>query len=414
MKLLSSRRLLALYFAGMTCLHILVIWNAGPLIQKGYPDFTHMYAAGKIVRLGLGHQLYDDATQYRVQQQFASGVSIRQGALPYNHPPYEALFFVPLTYLPYFAAFVVWDLLGLAILAILPYLLRPHIALLQSSPAPYWIMASLGFYPISVALLQGQDVILLLLLIALCYVALKTNRDSAAGACLAIGLFRFHLLLPFFVMMLVQCRRRAVYAFVSVGAILVAISVGIVGGWQGALSYPKYAWNAERSMGRGAIVPADMPNLRGFLDAQISPLLSKPHIDWLFIVLSIVLLALAAYSWKFHLRKKLDISFSLALILSVFASYHAFAYDLTLYLLAIALVLNHLSGKNPPPFRSWLLFLPIVIFYCSPILMILWLHYGQLNLLAPVMFAWFWGVSSLPSSVGSQQSRQHSFLLLIE
>jgi hypothetical protein len=403
MKLLTSRRALALYFAGMTCLHVVVIWNAAELIQKGYPDFTHMYAAGKIVRLGLGHQLYDDATQYRVQQQFASGVSIRQGALPYNHPPYEALLFLPLTYLPYLAAFVVWDLLAFAILAFLPYLLKPHIPLLQSSPAAYWMLASLGFYPISVAFLQGQDVMLLLLLICLSYVALKTNRDLAAGAYLALGLFRFHLLLPFFVMMMVQ-RRRSVYAFVSVAAILVAISVAMVGGWQGALSYPKYAWNAERSMGRGAIVPADMPNLRGFLYTQISPHLSKSNIDILFLVISVALLAMAISTWRSRCKHNLDLAFSLAIILSVFDSYHAFAYDLALYLLAIALVLNHLHQRDTEKRRKLLLVAPITIFYCSPILMILWLHYGQLNLLAPVMFAWFWGVNYLPSTVHSERS----------
>lgn len=401
MRLLISKRFLTLYFIGMTCLHVFVMWNASELIQKGYPDFTHMYAASKIVRLGLGRQLYDDATQYRVQQEFASGVSIRHGALPYNHPPYEALFFLPLTYLPYFAAFVTWGLLGLAILVFLTYVLRPHIPLLQESPPAYWILASLAFYPISVAFLQGQDVILLLLLMCLSYIALKTNHNFAAGTCLAFGLFRFHLLLPFFVMFLVQRRRRALYAFVSVGAVLVAISVAMVGGWQGALSYPKYAWNAERTMGRGAIVPADMPNLRGFLDTQLSPLVSKGQIDLLFVALTVVLLAIAAFRWKARFKDNLDISFSLALILSVFASYHAFAYDLTLYLLAIALVANQVSRKNRPLTENWLVFIPIMIFYCSPILMVLWLHYGQLNLLAPVMFAWFWGVISLPSEMDS-------------
>src|SRR5437763_1301142 len=139
MKLLKSKKLLVWYFAAMTCLHGFLIWNAAGLIQKGYPDFTHMYAAGKIVRYGLGYRLYDEATQYRVQQEFASGVSIRHGALPYNHPPYEALIFVPLSYLPYLSAFVLWDVLGLVILVYLPYLLRPHVSLLETASPPFWV-----------------------------------------------------------------------------------------------------------------------------------------------------------------------------------------------------------------------------------------------------------------------------------
>jgi len=82
MKTRTFRMLLTLFLAGMLLLHLLLAWNAADLIRKGYPDFTIFYSAGKIVRQGLGAKLYDEQTQYRIQQEFAAGVSIRQGPLP--------------------------------------------------------------------------------------------------------------------------------------------------------------------------------------------------------------------------------------------------------------------------------------------------------------------------------------------
>src|SRR2546426_11491671 len=123
MKTRTFRMLLTLFLAGMLSLHLLLAWNAAGLIRKGYPDFTIFYSAGKIVRQGLGSKLYDEQTQYRVQQEVAAGVSIRQGPLPYNHPPFEALIFVPFTSPPYFTAYFLCGLAPLLILVAFPCLL---------------------------------------------------------------------------------------------------------------------------------------------------------------------------------------------------------------------------------------------------------------------------------------------------
>jgi len=186
MKMHNPRTLLTLFLAGMLSLHLLLAWDATDLIRKGYPDFTIFYSAGKIVRQGLGSKLYDEQTQYRVQQEFAAGVSIRQGPLPYNHPPFEALIFVPFTWLPYFTAYLLWDLVNLLILVALPSLLRPHVPLLQRVPVAGWLFVSLAFFPVFVALLQGQDIILLLLLFTLAFVSLKSRADFAAGCWLGL------------------------------------------------------------------------------------------------------------------------------------------------------------------------------------------------------------------------------------
>src|SRR5882757_11395393 len=100
----------------MLAIHLTIAWDSIDLIGKGYPDFTIFYSSGSILTQGLGRQLYDEPTQYRVQQQFAAGVSIRQGPLPYNHPPFEALAFVPFSFLSYPVAYCLWNLFNLIFL----------------------------------------------------------------------------------------------------------------------------------------------------------------------------------------------------------------------------------------------------------------------------------------------------------
>src|SRR5580658_7697280 len=97
---------IALLIVGMLCIHAVLFWKARDLVRQGYPDFTIFYTAGKMLRQGLGHSLYDGALQYQVQQSFASGVRIRKGPLPYNHPPFEALIFLPLASLDYAMAYL--------------------------------------------------------------------------------------------------------------------------------------------------------------------------------------------------------------------------------------------------------------------------------------------------------------------
>src|SRR5437868_14028208 len=167
MKRENLRGLLIIFLVSMVSLHVAIAWRARELVRRAYPDFTIFYSAGTILRRGLGHQLYDEATQFRIQQEFAAGVSIRQGPLPYNHPPFDALIFEPLARLPYFSAYLLWDLVNLLMLLAVVLLLRPHILMLQGSSAFFWVFVSLAFFPVFIALLQGQDSILLLLLVTL-------------------------------------------------------------------------------------------------------------------------------------------------------------------------------------------------------------------------------------------------------
>src|SRR5580658_10418440 len=187
----------------MLCLHLLFFINLRERIKRGYPDFTVFYTAATILREGLGHQLYDERVQYEVQKKSVGQIASRRGPLPYIHPPFEALIFLPLSWLPYPRAFAVWDLLNLAALFGVGLLLRRSVNMLRLIPPWKFVIASLAFFPIFDCFLQGQDSILLLLLCVLGFNALKREADVLAGCWLALGVFKFQFIIPIVLLFLI-------------------------------------------------------------------------------------------------------------------------------------------------------------------------------------------------------------------
>jgi hypothetical protein len=329
-----------IYLCGMVVVHAVVFWHARELIRKGYADFTIYYSAATMVRRGLGHELYNNIAQYKVQREFAPDVATRLDALPFNHPSFEALFFVPFTYLSYLPAFIVWALMNLGVLMVLPFLIRAYMPELQKYPWPLWLLVSLAFFPIFFTLLQGQDAIVLLLLYALALVFLKRNSEALAGGVLAIGLFKPHLIVPFVFLWVLRSGARILYGFLPGAAALALISTAIVG-LPGLLSYPRYVLSLEKTMARGAILPSDMPNVRGVIYVLSHGRLQHATVA---IAVSCAILLLAA--WQLRIKEGApDLfcwKFALAIVATVLVSYHCLGYDLTVLLLPILLIVSKL------------------------------------------------------------------------
>ena len=403
MKLRNPRLAGRFYIAGVLLIHLLVVWNARDLIWKGYPDFTIYYTAGSMVREGMGHTLYNDAAQFRVQQAFAPQVATRLGALPFNHPPFEAVLFVPLSYFPYRVAYLLWTLVNLVMLAALPILLRPHVPLLSAWPPLAWTVASLAFFPIFFALLQGQDAILLLFLYAMAFASWKSQRMVSAGAWLACGMFKFHLVLPFMVLMLVQVKprggRQFLAGFVGVCLVLGAVSIAAVGAGQ-IIAYPSYVLGLEKTMAMGAIMPSDMPNLRGILYLVLAKV---RYFDGLVILLSAVLYFRAARicgSSDPDRNDDRDLKFSLAVFATVLVSYHGLGYDLCVLAIPLLLVAGQL-GKQIR-LASWsglAIGVGLAALLFSPLPLVLLMRYNRLALFGWALLLCFAGLA------GELQSR---------
>jgi len=391
------------YLCGMVLIHAGAFWQARKLVRKGYPDFTIYYGAATMLRWGLGHELYNGVVQFDVQRQFAPDVATRLDALPYNHPPFEALFFVPFTYLPYFPAFVLWDLVNVSILVAVQFLLRLHVPELREYSWPLWILASLAFFPIFFTLLQGQDSILLLLLYTLAFFCLKRNAQAMAGAFLAIGLFKPQMVLPFVLLWMIRSGRRILYGFVPTGAVLVLVSCALVG-TAGLISYPAYVFRLENTMARGAILPSDMPNLRG-----VAYLLTRgsPHSSAIAMVLSGAILLLVA--WQLRMKESTTDyflwKFVLAMVTTALVSYHCLGYDLSILLLPIALIVSTLQPARVITTWPWKLMLSgIGLLFFSPLELFLLLRGNRLAVMGCAVLLLFVGVIWICFAPGTDDS----------
>jgi hypothetical protein len=343
------------FLLAMTVSNLSLLPGLTIFLQNGYQNFTIFYSAGKMVRNDQIAVLYDLPSQYEVQKQFAPNVRIRQAALPYNHPPFEALLFVPLTLFSYWRAYLLWTALNLIMLALTLVVLRnqfPNIA----NPSPVFVgLAAAGFFPVFSGLIQGQDCILLLFLYAFAMAAFENERDIAAGAFLAAGLFRFQLVLPLVLVLAVR-RWRLLLGFAPVAALLVTVSLAMMG-WKGAMTYVRFVMSLERTGAGGSIVGAGMPNLRGIIAGLAGSHADSMVVAMLTVVGSITIIVAAV--WRIQVENKTGrFAFTLATLTAMLVSYHALTYDLTLLLPSLLLLFSeHGRGTKLEVQRDILLLL---------------------------------------------------------
>ncbi len=226
----SARRwkiYVAAYLFTIACCDIFMLVKATPKLRQGYQDFVIYYGSGQTVREGRSAMLYDFADQYRTQLTFAGNVPIRHFALPYNHPPFEAVFFVPFALLGFWPAYLVWTALNASMLTAMAILLRRYPAI-RNIPPVLMAAAVLSYFPVINGLLQGQDVILLAFFAVMALMCLERNSDVMAGACVGACLFRPHLAAPLVLLLAVR-RWRVLLGFIPVGLLLMAVSVYLDG-----------------------------------------------------------------------------------------------------------------------------------------------------------------------------------------
>jgi hypothetical protein len=385
---------------GMLAIHGMLFWKAWHLARQGYSDFTIFYTAGTIMRHGLGHHLYDPVVQYRVQHSFAPQVKIRYAPLPYNHPPFEALLFVPLSLLDYPTAYVVWDVINVATLAFLFFLLRRQIPLLETGSLFLWLAVCLAFFPIYGCLLQGQDSILLLLLCVLGFRALNRNAEFLAGCWFALGTFKFQFMIPLVLLLLFWKRRRVGAGFAAASFVLVVLSAALVG-WDGLLRYPNYVLQLARQPGLGEVAPALMPNLRGLIEGW-SLNVSSSVLNVLVIAGSLVFLITAGWKGRALPSPHFNLQFSLGLLVAVLIAWHTNAHDLSLLILPIVLLADYSrSLLADAPQRKRVLVIPLLPILFSPLWLVLWLGIGRVNVMAIPLLWWAWEISKEISRLDS-------------
>jgi len=340
-----KERVACVFLLGLTLLNAASVVRVAPLLWKGYQDFTNFYGAAEMVRGGQAARLYDLALQSKVQEQIAPNVAIRQGGLPYMHPPFEALLFLPLTYLSYLPAYMVWTFLNIIMLALSLGIAWEAFPEVRSLSVTFIVLCAGGFVPLTNGIIQGQDSVLLLLLATLSLAYFETRRDVAGGVALGAGLFRFHLALPMAVIMAVR-RPRLLLGLVPMAAALVAISTAI-SGWRGLAGYFELLFRLEQTGAGGAIPSVGMPSLRGLIAELPGANAGSSLVVGLTLAASLVVAG--AVVWVITKRNvPLRLVFALAIMTAILLSYHTFTHDLTLLLIVILLLVS-----EPPAIGGW-------------------------------------------------------------
>jgi hypothetical protein len=202
------------------------------LILKGHNDFVAYYTGG---RLAFSPGLYDPAAGAQEQLK-AVGFECRR--LPYTRPPWEAALLWPLAQVPYLQAWVLWAVaLTVSILA--------AVALWPGLPRwlAYFLLAA--YAPAVFAVINGQDVPFLLLLLAGVAALANGGLLFGAGLLLAAGQIKFHFLLPV-VVMLVAGRQWRALAGGAAGTAILTVASSLVAG-------PDWPWRYLKAILSGAI-----------------------------------------------------------------------------------------------------------------------------------------------------------------
>jgi hypothetical protein len=326
--------------AALTLLWILNWVSVLPQITNakhpGTQDFSIFYTGSKIVLSGLSSHLYDLSVQAHYQT-----APYQSQPLPFDHPAYELLLFLPFAALSFSGAYWSWTAINLAMVFLAALLLSPHLPKFPRPVALWVFAAAMASFPLIWAVCQGQDSILLLLLFVLVYLNLKAGRDPIAGFVLAVGLFKFTLVVPFLVPFLLRGRWRFLAGFLAGSALAVGTSISITG-ISGSHQYIQLLSLLTAHPSVGYINLFFMPNVRGFLlTLVVGHGVHRQDFEIFSGVVAVLLLIVPFLTFCGREQfERFELWFGLNLTIAVLVSPHLYWHDLTLLLLPIFLAAN--------------------------------------------------------------------------
>jgi len=300
-----------------------------PMGLRGVADFRSFYTGAYMIRTGHAGELYDFETQMRFHRDLlpeAAKISVTM-----NHPAFEELFFLPLSFLPYRVAFWTFFAVNLMVLAVSLRLLWPFLRRMTERWFWFPVLLCAEFFPLSRTILQGQDSILLLALLCAAFVLLEREQLFAAGCVVGCGVFRYQIVIPMVILYLLWKRWKFVAGFALTAALAALVSILIVG-FHGAMAYAKYTHSVslgmatEGDMAHFNISPLTMLNLRGMISAI---LWGRATHFWTQVAI------FAASALVIILASRLKPDLPLAIIVASLVSYHFLAHDASIWIIPI-------------------------------------------------------------------------------
>jgi len=168
-------------------------------------DFRCFYAAGVLARTDTSH-LYDLATQCELQ----IGLFGREGGWTmFIQPPYEALLLVPFSLLTYKTAYLLMLIFNVTLIVPCFLLAQDAFSHVLDPWQPRPGLMFFVFFPLIIALMEGQASVRLLLLCCAAWHELRRGREFNAGLFLALALFKLNVAIPLALLFIVWRGSRA-------------------------------------------------------------------------------------------------------------------------------------------------------------------------------------------------------------
>jgi hypothetical protein len=213
------------------------------LTATGINDFMSIYSGARLAFTG---GMYDLAANLQVQRDTAGWENVNRLFL---RPPFDALLMWPLGRLPYLMASHVWEILIVATIALF--------CILWPGDRRKATLACCWSLPVFYVFANGQDIGILLVLVALAMREMRRGRDTTAGLLFSLCSIKFHLLLLLPLLILRLRLWRFLGGLVMGGAILLVVSMA-PGGWNWPARYVKLLQNPI-----GNPWPEMMPTVHG-------------------------------------------------------------------------------------------------------------------------------------------------------
>lgn len=311
------------------------IWEPARLIEK--MDFRAMYVAGTLARTDPSH-LYDPARQKELEDVLVEKHDV---AIPFGHLAYDALLFVPFSLMKYRNAYFSMLLLNAGLIALCFLVARKEFSTLIPlwQPRPGFVF--FAFIPTIIALAQGQDSMVLLLILCLTWRLLSREAYFAAGLVLANLLLKPHLALILALLLAARYGWRLVAGFVTGGAAvaLICLRYWVHGGFQAwlhvILGLSLTSGNGQAQQVAMGIYPWAMPNIRGALLWTFGRVIPARGLFAADFVLSAALLLWGLLKMR---RVSSRNAFAFSVVVTVLVSYNFEAHDLVLLLLPLVLM----------------------------------------------------------------------------
>jgi hypothetical protein len=320
-------------------------------------DYEAFYCAGRAFLVNPQH-VYDPMVQLK-----AGGIwQTEDDLLPFYHLPNELIIFAPLSLLSYDNSLLLWRLISCVALLASARVLSRELEL----PFRMTALAFFAFVPAIICIGEGQDSVILLLILALTYSLLRKNRDELAGIVLATGLFKPQVVCVVAAAIILSRRWRFLLSFVAGAVLIIGAYTAYMGrGWVAEL-VQLIRWQESRESSTW------MVSLHGLLSFAITT-----HEHVIAIALTVLLLLASAVVWS--RCRNLDVAFGSAVLVGTLAAFHFHIYDVTAYLLPIAILVK--LGTS-----EWDRY-ALVVFFVSPLVIFLMaMHFTSALAAAAIVF----------------------------